>query len=432
MERGTTRRSLLRRLMFNLLMILGTWLIIEVCSLVAMLMFFGPPSLLTMQRRVAAGQNPFQPGGYFKAPDVIHPYIGSVMETKDDDGALTIDDKYRVTEYGFTDTALPIHKRSSDKVIVGILGGSVARQLSLNATDLLAEELSPSPAFAGKTFQFVRLANNGYKQPQQLMTINYLLTLGAEFDIIINLDGVNEAALPGADNVPFGVFSAYPRDWGKLVAGTTSPEFVRRSGYLSHLRQEQRNVAIWYDRIPWRYSPTAQMVCSARLNRFEQMITAQLGEMSKFSEKELTYCSSGPPEHFDKESDLYEHCAQIWFRSSVMLHQLCTSRGIRYFHFLQPNQYLQGSKPIGAVEAAIALDEKSPMCHGVRAGLPLMQAKASELEAAGVEFTDLTKVFAEHPEPIYKDACCHVKLEGDLILAKAIAARIRQAGEKLP
>jgi hypothetical protein len=99
---------------------------------------------------------------------------------------------------------------------------------------------------------------------------------------------------------------------------------------------------------------------------------------------------------------------------------------------LQPNQYLQGTKPIGAVEAAIALDEKSPMCHGVRAGLPLMQAKASVLTEAGVEFTDLTRVFAEHPEPIYKDACCHVELEGDLILARAIAARIKQSDGKTP
>ena len=76
--------------------------------------------------------------------------------------------------------------------------------MAINATGVLEQELSQLPRFSGKSFRFVRLAIDGNKQPQQLMTLNYLLTLGAEFDIVINLDGVNEASLPGMDNVPYG------------------------------------------------------------------------------------------------------------------------------------------------------------------------------------------------------------------------------------
>ena len=60
--------------------------------------------------------------------------------------------------------------------------------------------------------------------------------------------------------------------------------------------------------------------------------------------------------------------------------------------------------------------------------IPLLRARSSRLKDAGVAFTDLTGVFADHPEPIYNDFCCHVELAGDLIMAKAIAARIKQSG----
>ena len=264
------------------------------------------------------------------------------------------------------------------------------------------------------------------------MTLNYLLALGAEFDIVINLDGVNEAALPGIDNVPFGVFAAYPRDWGKLVAGASSPEFVRRGGYVSYLRQQQRDEARWFGSFPWRYSPTALVVWGMRKNRLDQTIQQQVEVMSRFTEKQRTYGASGPPETFGSPAEMYKHCAELWCRSSIVLHQVCAARGIRYFHFLQPNQYLPGSKPIGPGEAAVAVKEGSPMCEGVRACFPLMQAQAPRLAEAGVAFTDLTGVFADHPEPIYKDVCCHVELAGDLIMAKAIAARINRADPQPP
>ncbi len=432
MGQGTSRLTRRWRVLFNGLMLLGTWVLIEGVSFVAMLMFVGTPGQLAEQQRVTAAQQPFQPGGYFVAPAVIHPYLGAVMEPKDDGGKLSIDGKYRITEFGFIDEGPPIHQRSNDRVIVGILGGSVARQFSLNATDTLAAELAQSPEFAGRQFQFVRLASDGYKQPQQLMTLNYLLTLGAEFDLVINLDGVNEAALPGIDNIPFGVFSAYPRDWGKMVAGTSSPEFVRRGGYVSYLRQQQRDDAQWFGSIPWRYSPTALMVWGIRKNRSDHTISQQMEELSRFTQKERTYCGSGPPETFASPAEIYEHCTELWSRSSILLHQVCAARGIRYFHFLQPNQYLPGSKPIGPREAADAVKEGSPMCVAVRTCFPLMQAQAPRLAEAGVAFTDLTGVFADHPEPIYKDVCCHVELVGDLIMAKAIAARIRQADPQPP
>ena len=399
---------------------------IELVSYIAIQFFLGSSVQLLTQQQADAASDPFNPGGQFNAPGVIHPYLGMVMQPRPDQ-EMTHDGQYRVTEYGFIDNSQPIHKRSPDKVVIAILGGSVARQLGMNATQVLADELSRDPEFSGKKFEFVRLGSNGYKQPQQLMTINFLTVLGAEFDIVINLDGYNEAALPVQDNVPFGVNAAFPRDWGKLIAGTASPEFARMGGYVTYLRQQQRDDARWFASAPWNYSSMALLVWGVRKNRSDSLIQAQTLMMSRFSQTERTYCGSGPPEQFESTAQIYRHSVDLWSRSSMLLNQLCLGRKIRYYHFLQPNQYLPGSKPMGPVEAKAAVDESTGSCASVRACFPLMQARGADLIDAGVDFTDLTQVFSDHPEPIYVDLCCHVTPSGDEIMARAIAARIRKS-----
>jgi hypothetical protein len=427
MATGAPSQTWQRKWLFNGLMLVCTWIIIELAAFVALRLNYGSLAQIHELMQSTARQDPFRPGGHrFIAPAVIHPYLGAVLQPKTDLKSVMYDDRYWVTEFGFIDNDRPLHKRSRDRVIVGILGGSVARQFSMNATDLLAEELSKAPQFTGRKFQFVRLASDGYKQPQQLMVINYMLSMGAEFDILINLDGVNEAALPAIDNVPHGVFSAFPRDWGKLVAGSSSPEFARMAGYVSFLRKQQHDDAVWFSSPQLRYLPTAMLIWELRKGRSDQKINQQIEAMNSFAETEQTYGGSGPPEHFDSDEAMYQHFMNLWAESSILLQQLSAPRGIRYFHFLQPNQYVLGSKPIGEDEAVIAIDETSLMRKGVQACFPRMRAQSSRLIEAGVRFTDLTQVFADHPESLYSDSCCHLIPAGNQILARAIAARIRQ------
>ena len=53
----------------------------------------------------------------------------------------------------------------------------------------------PTLVLSGRKIDIVRLALPGQKQPQQLMTLAWVQSLGAEFDIVVNLDGYNEAVL---------------------------------------------------------------------------------------------------------------------------------------------------------------------------------------------------------------------------------------------
>ena len=91
-------------------------------------------------------------------------------------------------------------------------------------------------------------------------------------------------------------------------------------------------------------------------------------------------------------------------------------------HFLQPNQYLPGSKPLMTGE------EKWKVFHenyvgrnAVEHGYPLLQQAGQDLTAEGIEFHDLTQLFQETSETTYRDECCHLNETGNAMLAKRIA-----------
>jgi len=106
------------------------------------------------------------------------------------------------------------------------------------------------------------------------------------------------------------------------------------------------------------------------------------------------------------------------------MHALCEANGIRFFHFLQPNQYVAGSKPMEAGERMRAVNPANPYAHFASVGYPLLRGAGSELRSAGVNFHDLTLVFENVREPVYIDDCCHVGPRGDELIADAMAAAI--------
>ena len=78
----------------------------------------------------------------------------------------------------------------------------------------------------------------------------------------------------------------------------------------------------------------------------------------------------GPPRQFGTRLERDEFLADVWANSSILLDRLCRGRAISYYHFLQPNQYLAGSKPILEDEKQIAILEGHPYGQGVGLGTP--------------------------------------------------------------
>ena len=148
----------------------------------------------------AATANPFMTGDFHAA---IHPYIGFIYKPNVDVAKrlpfLTINN------HGFLQSAdyvrrnpaccnYPSVRSDPNEVIVGVFGGSVAASLVLRMQEdpAFTKALNAIPRFAGKPIRVLSFALGGHKQPQQLMILTYYLSLGQPFDLIINVDGINE------------------------------------------------------------------------------------------------------------------------------------------------------------------------------------------------------------------------------------------------
>lgn len=80
----------------------------------------------------------------------------------------------------------------SDEYVVGVFGGSVAHSFALQAR-LQFEWLLSERYAGGRKVVLLNFAIGGHKQPQQLTTLSYFAAIGQKFDMVLNLDGFNEA-----------------------------------------------------------------------------------------------------------------------------------------------------------------------------------------------------------------------------------------------
>ena len=95
---------------------------------------------------------------------------------------------------------------------------------------------------------------------------------------------------------------------------------------------------------------------------------------------------------------------------------------MRYYHLLQPVQYVEGSKPFTDKERALAFSNENDLfVRSLRAGYPMLVDEASHLRERGVRFTDLRFVFKDQDVTLYRDKCCHVNALGSKLLARKIA-----------
>ena len=116
-----------------------------------------------------------------------------------------------------------------------------------------------------------------------------------------------------------------------------------------------------------------------------------------------------------------EESVEVWYQSSLLVQALCRDRGIRYVHALQP-ALATGSKPPTPEERERGLAREG-RTRSVAEGFTMLRARGEALRAAGVEFHDLTEIYAGIEETIYIDAC-HVGDKGNQILADELAARL--------
>src|SRR5690606_27013855 len=204
----------------------------------------------------------------------------------------------------------------------------------------------------------------------------------------------------------------------RLLAQKTDTEESRRERARAFLAMPTRYSVVVQS--AWRFLDRLQRV---RIRELDSALRREDASGQRF-------VATGPGVGEFTDAEIGHELVAVWRRASIQLDRLCAQNGIHYLHFLQPNQYVPGSKPIGPEERARAVDRSAgnDYCRAVEAHYPLLVAAGRRLVAEGiVDFHDLTRVFEQHPEPLYVDTCCHVNKRGNEILAQRIGKAMFEA-----
>ena len=352
---------------------------------------------------------------YFEARRIAHPFYGITAGSPRND-----------------QNAMPPRQRREDMVIIGLLGGSVANQVEPFLQVALdrwfaANELPRRPVVIG-------LALGGSKQPRQTMLVANTLLLGGEFDLIVNLDGVNELG-GGRWKVQTGLFPFFPQHFGNR-GNMTGAEFLL-AGRLRALRgaQGRRAAAGATSPLRWsalfglanRYRQESNAAEIIRLNQQLATTAADYGRQQPESRRNRAPQLRRERIRERLSKELPEN-ARLWYRSSVTLSRLAAMAGADYYHFLQPNQYVPGSKPLSPEEREFAWSVEAPAKTEVELGYPLLRGFNRDLQRQGINYFDLTGIFLDRPETLYVDDCCHLNERGNELMA---AEMVRLMGPAL-
>ncbi len=371
----------------------------------------------------------------------LHPFFAYVLEQ----GAFTHPESgLKVNNYGFFSVYdYPFVKTKDNQYVIGIFGGSVANDFAynsvidgLNGKGFIEYLKQKIPQLKDKEIIVLSFAGGGYKQPQQLLILNYFLAVGQEFDMVINIDGFNEVALSNLNNQGQIDVNMPSIQHVQPLAGLANSDMsvMRSMVNISDLKSqlltgiknlEECPLAVCYS---WNFFQVQNI-----FKNYQQEVVKydrQIGDKSKeLGTKDTLVFFTKVPQVLDEDL-AFNKMASTWYESSLNMHQILADKNIEYFHVIQPNQYYQTKRVFTQDEKNIAIIPNHPYSAGVVKGYPLLLSKAEDLKKQGVNVFSALEVLDEEPGLVYRDACCHYNEKGQAILFDAVAEAIAETINK--
>ncbi|MBD0310141.1 MAG: hypothetical protein ICV80_19150, partial [Microcoleus sp. T1-bin1] len=276
----------------------------------------------------------------------LHPFFGYVMKP----GAFTNEKlKLKVNKHGFFSLyEYPFVKTNKNQVIIGVFGGSVANNFAVDEyiTRRLSNKLKAYPEFANKEIIVLNFGNGGYKQPQQLLVLNYFLALGQELDLVINIDGFNEVALSNLNNkaqVEIGMPSVQHIQPLTGLANNTLSPFAMSS--IVQINENKKQLKAGIDKLQTCQLALCHAVTSLEVkqlvNNYQQAVVKYDSQVKQSNldtaNSSIVYIPKA--DSVFEDAAAFDKMASMWYKSSIGMNQILSSRNIKYFHFIQPNQY---------------------------------------------------------------------------------------------
>lgn len=360
----------------------------------------------------------------------LHPYFGYAPKPGPD-----FRPGFKYNNYGFISPYnYPFVKTNENQFIVGVFGGSVASNYSIYEIQngILETKIREVPGLENKELIILSFATGGYKQPQQLLILNYLLSVGQVFDMVINIDGFNELALSSVNNekkLELTMPSAsHIQPLTNLANNSLSTQALESILKIKQAKPRINQVAsnlknCWMASCYTINNLAIQGLIKdyyqevERFQRYQQIPDHDGGEGSVF----LFYTQ----ESVLPEEKALAKITDTWVRTSTVINHILSAKNIPYFHILQPNQYHVTNRVFSSEEKAIAFTDNTPYRQPIVAGYPLLLNRIADLEAAGVTIFNGVNIFDAAPEMMYIDNCCHYTPAGEHILSSYVAESIK-------
>ncbi|MGB3512357.1 MAG: hypothetical protein WBA93_24590 [Microcoleaceae cyanobacterium] len=376
-------------------------------------------------------------GGGFDDKSIIerlHPFFAFVLEP----GAFTQEESgLKVNNYGFFSVSdYPFVKTNKNQFVIGVFGGSVASDFALNSiineakgNEGFIQYLKNIPQLKDKEIIVLSFASGGYKQPQQLLILNYFISIGQEFDLVINIDGFNEVALSNLNNQAQVELALPSVQHIQPLTGLANNDLsvMKAIVEISELKDklltainklESCKLALCHSFRSWQVKQFLDSYQKQVIN-YDEKIARKSNKIG--GSDSLVYFTKMPAVLEDDVA--FEKMSDIWYDSSLTMNQILSSRNIPYFHFIQPNQYYPTQRVFTEEEKFLVI-ENHPYAEGIKKGYPVLLSKVDDLQKENVNVFSAVTILDDEKSPVYRDACCHYNMIGETILEKYIANSI--------
>ncbi len=362
----------------------------------------------------------------------LHPYFGYVQKPGPD-----FREGFKYNAAGFISPYdYPYQKKTENQYIIGVFGGSVASNYSIYEiqNQILENKLKQLPEFKDQEFIILSFATGGYKQPQQLILLNYFLSIGQTFDMVINIDGFNEVALAEANNennIDIMMPSTnHVIPLTNIANNSLSIKSIKAMLKINDSKNKLKDALETLDKcqVAYCYSLTSiyvqNLATTYRKNVkiFDSERKKAAQQAAGETEASIVYFYAQSPEL--EESELYETMAEHWKKTSIMMQQIATNNQILYFHILQPNQYYPTNRVYSETEKKIAFAPDTPFQAATELGYPVLLSNIDDLKDNDVNIFNGVNILDNAQEMVYIDTCCHYTEAGEKILSEYVASSI--------